>query len=496
MSQQTVQKPVSLKLNMIMNMLLTVSSMLFPIITFPYVSRVVGAEGIGKVTFVTSVITYFSMFAQLGIPTYGIRACAKVRDDKKELSRVVQEILLLNTGTCILAYVALGIAMVLVPRFANEKLLFLVIGSTILLNAIGIEWLYKALEQYSYITIRSLICKVVALIALFLLVHSEKDYVIYGGISIFATAASNVLNFINLRKYVTLRPIGGYQITRHVKEVLVFFAMSIAITIYTNLDNVMLGFMQGDVEVGYYTAAVKIKLVLVSVVTAVSTVLLPRASYYVDRGMLEEFYRITKKAMHFVIIMALPCVVYFTIFAREGILLLSGEEFLPAIPAMQVIMPTLLFIGITNILGIQIMVPLGKEKIVLYSTICGAVIDLVANLIAIPIWGAAGAALGTTLAELAVLVFQVCAIRQVAQKVFADIRLPILLIANVIAVAASYWVKSVSWMADLQWNAFLALAVSAVCFFGAYLMVLLLGKETIVSEVCIMVLNKIRRKED
>lgn len=482
-------KSSSLKVNMIMNVLLTVSSMLFPIITFPYVSRVVGAEGIGRVTFVTSVITYFSMFAQLGIPTYGIRACAKVRDNKEELSRVVQEILIINTITCVISYIALGISLSVVPKFAEERTLFLVIGTTILLNALGMEWLYKGLEQYTYITIRSLIFKVVALIALFLLVHKEEDYIIYGAISILAVSASNVLNFINARKYIIFRPVGNYQITRHVKMVLVFFAMSIAITIYTNLDNVMLGFMKTDIDVGYYTAAVKIKTVLVSVVTSVSTVLLPRASYYVDKGLLEEFLNITKRAMNFVVLIAVPCVVYFTIYASEGILLLSGEGFEPAVLAMQVIMPTLLFIGITNILGVQMMIPLGKENIVLYSTICGAIVDLVINIIAIPTLGAAGAALGTTVAEFVVLVYQVCAVKDMSRKVFQGIRWHIILLGTAAGFFACIWVKS------LSLHVFLALLLSAVCFFGVYLVVLLVAKEKVVFEVLEMVFSKIKKKD-
>lgn len=481
------KKEVSLKVNMIMNVILTVSSMLFPIITFPYVSRVVGAEGIGKVTFVTSVVTYFSMFAQLGIPTYGIRACAKIRDNKEELSRIVHEILLINVITCTISYIALGIALATVPRFAEEKGLFLVISTTILLNALGIEWLYKGLEMYSYITIRSLIFKVIAVVALFVLVHNPDDYIIYGGITIFAVAASNVLNFINARKYITFRWLGNYHLKKHVKMVLVFFAMSVAITIYTNLDNVMLGFMKSDIDVGYYTAAVKIKLVLVSVVTSISTVLLPRASYYVDQGLIDEFVSIAKRAMNFVVIFVIPSVIYFMIYAKEGILLLSGAGFDPAIPAMQAIMPTLLFIGVTNILGIQMLVPLGKEKQVLYSTILGAIVDLIINIFAIPTMGATGAALGTTAAEFTVMVYQIIVLKDMSKKVFADTRWHIVLFGTILATISCLWVKSI------EEGVFLALAISAICFFGVYVAFLIVFKEKIVFEVVEMVLNKLKK---
>lgn len=483
-------KKQSLKLNMVMNVILTMSSLIFPLITFPYVSRVVGAEGIGKVTFATSVITYFSMFAQLGIPTYGIRACAKVRDDKELLSKTVHEILIINAITCIISYVALGISLAIVPRFVSDKMLFIIIGSTILLNAIGVEWLFKALEQYTYITIRSIVFKFIALIAMFLLVHNETDYVIYGTVTILAASASNVLNFLYLPKLINIKPIGNYNLRQHMKMILIFFAMSVASTIYTNLDNVMLGFMTNDIEVGYYTASVKVKGILVSVVTAVSTVLLPRASYYVDKGLIKELYGIAQKAMSFVMLVAIPFVVYFTIYAEECILLLSGQEFLGAVLPMQVIMPTLLFIGITNILGIQMMVPLGKEKQVLYSTICGAIVDLILNAIFIPQYGAVGAAIGTLVAEFVVLIYQVIAIKEVVKEVFLGVKYLVVIISAILATICCVWVK------QLQVGIFLTLLISAIVFFGVYLVGLLLGREKLVIDIFKMVLDKVTKKKE
>ena len=161
----------------------------------------------------------------------------------------------------------------------------------------------------------------------------------------------------------------------------------------------MLGLMKDKVEVGYYSAAVKIKSIMVSVVTSASTVLLPRASYYVDKGMMDEFSRILKKTMHFIFLVAIPFSIYFMIYAKEGIFFLSGKAYAGAIIPMQIIMPTLTLIGISNVTGIQMMVPLGREKQVLYSEIAGAIVDLVLNTIFIPIYGAAGAALGTLVAE-------------------------------------------------------------------------------------------------
>lgn len=170
--------------------------------------------------------------------------------------------------------------------------------------------------------------------------------------------------------------------------------------------------MKDKVEVGYYSAAVNDKSIMVSVVTSASTVLLPRASYYVDKGMMDEFSRILKKTMHFIFLVAIPFSIYFMIYAKEGIFFLSGKAYAGAIIPMQIIMPTLTLIGISNVTGIQMMVPLGREKQVLYSEIAGAIVDLVLNTIFIPIYGAAGAALGTLVAEAVVLGWQCVAIQR------------------------------------------------------------------------------------
>ena len=195
-------KGVSLKVNAIMNALLTISSVIFPLVTFPYVSRILMPSGTGKVSLATSVIQYFNMFAQLGIPTYGITACARARDDRMELSRITHELFAISIATSLVSYFVLALSLLFVPRFNREKGLYIVISFTIFLTAIGMEWMYKGLEQYKYITIRSITFKLISIAAMFLLIHNEKDYVIYGGITVFASSGSLVMNFINAKKYI------------------------------------------------------------------------------------------------------------------------------------------------------------------------------------------------------------------------------------------------------------------------------------------------------
>lgn len=461
----------SVKFNFIMNFILTASSILFPLITFPYVSRVLLVKGNGIVSFATSIVTYFAMFASLGIPTYGIRACAAVRNDKEKLSKTVQELIIINTISTAIVFVFFIASIFLVPKFSEQKVLLLINGISLLLNVIGVNWLYSALEQYSYITVRSLIFKIISIILMFIFVRSTNDYIIYGAILVFAAAGSNILNFINLRKLITFKHTGKYDFGQHIKPVMVFFGTSAAISIYSNLDTVLLGFIKGDIAVGYYNAAIKVKTILVSLVTSLGTVLLPRLSFYVQEGKIEEFKNIIAKAVNFVLLISLPLAAYFILFAKESILLLSGPAFMGSVLSMQFLMPTVLFIGLSNITGMQVLVPLKKEKELLKSIIFGAVVNLIFNAFLINFFGAAGAAVSNFVAELTVLAVQ-CRylgsefLSTIKNIRFIKILIP-LFISTIITFISGLFLTGV----------FIKLVITAFIFFGIYLLLLLIVKE-------------------
>ena len=323
---------------------------------------------------------------------------------------------------------------------------------------------------------------------MFLFIHKPEDYVLYGGITIFAASASNILNFINAHKYIDMKWIGGYDLKRHMKPVAVFFAMACATTIYTHMDTVMLGFMATEVDVGYYNAAVKIKQILVSLVTSLGAVLLPRSSHYIEHGLTEQFERISKKALNFVFIAAVPLMIYFIIFAKQGILFLSGNKYVGSILPMRIIMPTLLFIGLTNILGIQMLVPLGKERVVLWSEIAGAVVNLLINAILIPRLFSTGAAIGTVAAEFVVLVVQYIALRDTIGKTVKSISYWKIAIGVSLSLAVSFWIP------NCHFGPFVTLLISAALFFGVYGITLLTLKEQMAYEVINQAMGVVKEK--
>ena len=330
-------KTKSVRYNFFMNFILTASGFIFPLLTFPYISRVLLVEGIGKVDFVTSVSNYFLMVASLGIPTYGIRACAQVRDDKEKLSKTVHEILIINSVTTALVVLTYIICILTVPRFAEDKVLFYINAIGVLLNMFGVNWFYQAIEKYDYITWRTIIFKALSLVFMFLLVHNSEDYIIYGAITVFALVGSNLLNFFKLRSYISFKKQEKYEFKKHLKPVFILFAQSLAISVYTNLDIIMLGFVKGDYDVGLYSAASRFKGLLVSLVTSLGNVLLPRMSHYAKHKMHKEFQSTSIMAINFTLLLSIPLAVFFIFSSSDCLLILSGSEFLGATLAMQII---------------------------------------------------------------------------------------------------------------------------------------------------------------
>ncbi len=490
-----MKKQKSLKINFIMNALLNMSSFIFPLIAFPYISRILLPQGVGKAAFAVSVATFFSLFAQLGIPVYGIKACAGVRDDKETLSRTVQEIVILNAVTCFLSCLFYGICLSLVPGMQKDKILFLLVGLLIPLNMIGVEWLYQALEQYSYITLRSMLFKAIAIIGMLVFIHKQEDYILYGFLTVFASSASNICNFIKLRQIISFRMFPKYNLRKHLRPILFFFAMSCAVTVYTSLGEMMLGLLSSSEQAGFYHTAARIKSVMVSLITALGDVLLPRAVYYVEQGLKEHFLTIVKQAMHFVYIASPPLIIYILLFAPECISLLLGKSYTGTILPLRILMPALILIGISGVIGNQILIPLGKERYVLYSELGGASADVLLNILLIPSIGAAGAAIGAFSAEAVVLLIQLFYLNRLGIITLRSLRPPAAMLQALLAGTAScIWVKYI------PLNEFFVILLSFILFFSVYAAGLFLKRDSLIYEysktICKNLRGRVQWKKD
>ena len=477
----------SIKYNFVMNLILTASNFLFPLITFPYVSRVLQVEANGIIAYVTSIVSYFSLVASLGIPTYGIRAAATVRDDKRKLSKVVQELLIINIVLVGLVLIIYFIMLFTVPSMLVYRELFYINAIGIILNVLGVNLFFQAIEQYDYITVRSIIFRVLSIALMFIFVHQPSDYIIYGLILVLSSAGSNILNFKRLFKYITLKKQDKYEFVPHFKPILILFAQSLVISIYTNLDLIMLGSIKDSYEVGLYTAATKLKLILLSVVNSLGNVLLPRMSYYVKRNMKEQFERVMAQALNFTLFISLPLAIFFTLNANESLLILAGEQYLGAVLSMQFLTIAVIPIGITGVLGIQVLTPLEKEKYLLISVIVGAVIDLLLNFILISSYGSSGAAFATMIAEFAVLLVQIYYTRELLFKIIHQIVGIRYLFTVGISALGMILVKS------LQLSHFWLLCVEGIIFFVSYAVILVLLKDDFIINFLENFYNKFKK---
>lgn len=478
MNKHRIPRARSVSINFLMNTMLTVSAFIFPLITFPYVSRVLGAAGNGKISFAVSIISYFSMFAQLGIPTYGIKVCAACRDDKRKLNQTVQELLIINTFSVAVVYVLFAISVLTIPKFQNYRLLLIITSVTILLDEMGIDWLFQALEQYSYITIRNVAFKVVSIILMFAFVHKASDYILYGAISVFATCGSNVWNMIYASRFLDHRPLGHYKIKRHIKPIFDFFMLSVSISVYTSLDTVMLGFMTNNAEVGYYTAATKIRTILASLSTALGRVLMPRISNYVANGKTEQFADIIKKSFKFTLLITIAVTIYFFVMADATIDLLAGRGYDKAVIPMRILMFTVILIGLSSLTGMQILIPSNRENCTTISTMAGAAVNLAVNAVAIPHYAASGAAAGTVAAEVTVLAVQMVFVRKELFPMISGMRIYKVILSNFIAAILLITLKH---SLPIE-NSFLQLAITSLAFFATYGLCLIAFREEFVLE--------------
>ncbi len=396
----------SVKVNYILNLINTGTQLLFPLLTFPYICRVIEPDGIGQVNFFQSIISYISLFTSLGISMYAIREIARNRDDVVKMNRTTVEILLLRMALTLVGYVVVAILCLFVPQIQVNISLFLVLSLTLFFTAIGCEWFYQGIEDFLYITIRGLIIKVISVCLLFLLVKTKDDLLLYGWYCVIGSLGGNIFNFFRLRKYIHPENIifSRLDIKRHIKPALKVFSFNVVTSIYLQLNSVLLGFMQGALAVGYFASATKIMQMLMSLSSCLGSVMMPHASYLLAEGREQEFNCLVQKSYDFTIASALPIMTGLICCAPALIRVLCGTPFEPSILASQIIAPIILIVGISGVWGIQILYPKGQINIVTICCAIGAVTVLVFNLILIPLLSFTGSAIAYLAAEISVTV--------------------------------------------------------------------------------------------
>lgn len=390
--------------NAIMNTLLTASNLIVALITIPYVSRVLSVERLGDVSFAQSVSTWASALCLLGVNVYGMRECARVRDDARELARVVKELLVIITATTSVVVIGFAVAIFVVPSFASvAPLMWMFLVGTLMLSY-GVEWFYQGIEQYSYITVRSLAFKMLAFAATLLFVRRPGDYLVYGAILALVTCGNNLFNLIRLHKLLDFKSVGRLDVRRHIRPLMVFGAQVIAQSVYLSFNSTMLGVLShGNYQVGLHQLAVKIEGVEYAALTAVIGVFVPRMAHDQTIGDGAEFGKLVRTGFGFTMNICLAVMCYLLVFAEPVVLFVSGEAFAGAVTPVRIIGAVSLMSCVSYFVAMCILSPLGRERQMAMSSIAAAPVSVVLNLLLDGPFGAVGAGVALLATEATVL---------------------------------------------------------------------------------------------
>lgn len=383
---------------MILQAIKTVFSLLFPIITFKYISSALGVSNVGQINFSSSIVSYFSLFAGLGIASYGIREGARIRHDIGATTKLVTELFSINVISMSISYLALILSLIFIPAFKGYEIVILIISSGILFTTIGVDWVNIIYEDFFFLTIRYIIIQILSFLLMVIFVKDSTDVIIYAILMTIAGYAANVANFVHIFKRIRF----GFHISpdmkKHIKPILLIFASSLSIAIYVNSDMTMLGLMVGDKAVGIYASATKVYTSVKAVIAAVIIVILPRISSIAGKNS-TQFNEALNDILSFMMLITLPCVIGLSSISKRVILTVASEAYVEASGSLSVLSIAILFSIVASIFTMVVFLPLRKEKITLIVTLLSALLNILLNLFFIPIWGHLGAAITTLLSE-------------------------------------------------------------------------------------------------
>ena len=397
----------SLISNSLFNVMNKLLGVLFPFISVAYASRILLANGIGKVSSAQNTAQYFIIIAALGIPTYGIREVAKYYAFPQRKNKLFSELFYLNaisTAVCASGYFLM---VSFSDFFYQEKVLYYVIGLSIILNVFNIEWFYQGIEEYKYIAIRSLIVKIGMLIVLFISVKKPSDYINYAFVQVLGMAGNYILNILQLNKYDVRLEIKGISLRQHIKPILILLCTNIAIELYSLVDITMLSVFCSDEVVGYYTNATKLVKIIITVVAAIGGTLLPRLSSYYIQGNVEKCGELVSKTANVLFFVFAPCGVGLILLADKIMPMAFGDSFIPATVTLRIAALLIYALGFSNLFGTQVLMTFDKERQLMVCTLIGAFTNVILNSVLIPIYAQNGAAIASVISELLVTVFTI-----------------------------------------------------------------------------------------
>lgn len=410
-------KNKSLGLNAFLNGLKSVVNLFFPLITFPYISRVLSVSGIGIYNFSSIYVNYFILIAGLGISTYAVREGAKYRNQKEKIEKFASQVFSINLIATLIAYILLFLSLFLFKNLNNYISCILIFSIQILFTTLGTEWIYTIYEDYAYITVRSIMFKIVSIILLFILVKNPTDYLWYALITVFAAVGSNILNFIHAKSFINIQITLKTKWKIHLKPILIIFASAVAVTIYVSSDTTILGILKNDYAVGIYSTSVKIYQIAQSLLSAILTVTIPRLAMLWGQKRRREYNDVLTQVINTLGILVLPASVGLIMLSREVVLIIAGYKFLPSVNSLQIITWAIIFSIFAWIFSDCVLIPAKRESKVLRNTLITAAINVILNFILIPSMSYDGTALSTVIAEFSVMIMNGYSCRDIIKPI-------------------------------------------------------------------------------
>lgn len=396
----------SIKKNFIYKSLLTLSTYLINLMVFPYVSRVLGVECVGLVNFVDNTVNYFLLFATMGMNILGIREIAAVKDDFQRKSQVFSNLMGMNIVFTLFTLVVYLTCITVVPKLNQYEELFYIGAGKILFTAFLVEWYFTGIENFRYITLRSLFIKFVYVIAIFLFIQSPEDYQLYFILTVGVVVINALINTVYVYRSVDFRFKDLFS-TRFYKQNCMLGLYAIMTSMYLTFNVMYLGFVSDNVEVGYYTTAFKLYYVILGLFSAFTNVMLPRMSALISEGEDQRFHELIGHSFMVITMLSVPLVACSIVLAPQMIFILAGVGYEGAILPMRIIMPAVLFVGIAQVLAIQVLIPMKKDKILLKASTVGALVAFMINLIAVYRLKSMGSALVLVVSETVIALFYI-----------------------------------------------------------------------------------------
>lgn len=394
----------SITKNYIYNLVYQILILILPLITTPYISRVLGAEKIGIYSYTISIVTYFILFGSLGIAIYGQREIAYLQEDKERCSKTFWEIVILRFGTMAISMIIFYFTF---ARNGEYSIYYMILLLEMFANCLDISWFFQGLEEFKKTVTRNIIIKIISIVCIFIFVKTQNDLIKYFWIYVVSTLLGNVSLCLYLPKYINKIEIKDLNIIKHLKPTIGLFIPQIAVQIYTVLDKVMIGTIISDKsEVGYYEQSQKIVKMLLMVITSLGTVMMPRMANTYIKGNKEKIQEYIKNSFNFVFLLSFPMIFGIIAISNSFVPIFFGQGYEKVSMLMNIIAPILLAIGLSNVIGTQYLLPTKRQKEYTISVIVGAITNFGINLLLIRKYGAIGASIATVIAEICVTIVQ------------------------------------------------------------------------------------------